>query len=75
MTDSWQWGSDMIQGTIKGLDPAKVHQVEMDVGFNTPVEESTITYGPAELEYRRRIEEELAEARKKDPRTYLDIRE
>jgi hypothetical protein len=56
------------KGPIKGLDPEKCILIDIDVGLHIPPEKSRVKYGPPELEYRRRVEEQLAEIRKKRPR-------
>jgi hypothetical protein len=50
-------------------------RITLDVGNGVAPEDSTIEYGPEELEFRERVEEQLADFRKKYPDAILDVKE
>jgi hypothetical protein len=50
-------------------------KITCDVGNGVAPEDSKIDYGPEELAFRREVEEQFAEYRKKDPQAILDVRD
>ena len=57
------------------IDGATSRQIVIDVGNQIPPEKSVLTYGPAELAMRARIEQWVAEQKAKHPNFQLDVRD
>jgi len=50
-------------------------QIVLDIGNDTPPDESPLKYGPNELEFRRGVEQRFAAYRQQHPDAILDIKD